>query len=662
MSTQFELAEAYTQLTVHGENKFASTMKRVRGQVETVGKSMDVMARTAQRMLLVGTGAMTLFVKMGADADQQYRKLQSVLTATGGAAGFTADELKKMAGDLQKVTAFEDDATVGAMAVLATFKSIKGDIFKRAITGAQDMATVMGTDLPSAVRTLGMALDNPAEGMTRLQRAGVSFSDSQKETIKSLVESGQVTKAQTVILDELASKFGGAALANGKTFTGQMTILKNKLGDLAEEIGSALFPVLTRLSGKLGELSDRVGTLSATQKDSVASWTIFGGSLLAIAATIPKVTTGIKGMLDMIILLGGRLLMAGPIALLIGGLSLLGAAWLTAKAKGEDFGETVLGLTEDITGLEMAQKKYREMQEGEKGFSDRERGVAAGKPDDIKRTIDKMKEERAAKVAEMGGMVELEGRMVSRNTSQDKQLEYDTLNIDVNRLDAAILRYSDMIEGANAQKSSNAWADRNTAMASKLAGMMPNWMTGAKANDIKDTAPGRGASALGQWIGGGMGGLSDMLGGGAKSTKGLGVGIAKAMADGMRKNDKDVIESFANAPLEGIMERLKKMRDEEERAAFQRMKPTDQMKALSGADEKTVARLLGMAEPKDRKTSNSVERVAFSELNAKLQEMANSKSDEQLKISRDNLKETGNVVKAIQNLPSQMPQVQFAWQ
>jgi hypothetical protein len=61
-----------------------------------------------------------------AEAEQTANKLDSVLRSTGGAAELSADQIKNLAAQLQRVTTFGDDATISAATLLATFTSIKG--------------------------------------------------------------------------------------------------------------------------------------------------------------------------------------------------------------------------------------------------------------------------------------------------------------------------------------------------------------------------------------------------------------------------------------------------------------------------------------------------------------------------------------------------------
>lgn len=203
----------------------------------------DTLKGIGQSMLAAfSVGALINFGKKAVQAyDEQaasIAKLESVLRSTGNAAGLTSEQLQSYASSLQKTTKFGDEATLNAMALLATFKSIKGDIFKQTIASAQDLATVIGTDLNGAVMQLGKALEAPEIGLTMLRRSGISFSTQQIEQIKALVAEGKKHEAQLVMLNEVQTQFGGAAKAAADTASGAWTKVKNAFGDLMEVIGS----------------------------------------------------------------------------------------------------------------------------------------------------------------------------------------------------------------------------------------------------------------------------------------------------------------------------------------------------------------------------------------------------------------------------------------
>jgi len=177
------------------------------------------------------------YIALASEQEDAERKLGSVLKATGEAAGFNLDQLKAMASGLQEVTRYGDEATMAGMAILATFKQVGSEAFERATLAAMDMSTVMKTDLKSSILQIGKALNDPAKGLTALSRAGVTFTKSQEDTIKTLQKSGQMMEAQSLILKELESQFGGSAKDAVKDFEGKMIQAKNALGDTKEEMG-----------------------------------------------------------------------------------------------------------------------------------------------------------------------------------------------------------------------------------------------------------------------------------------------------------------------------------------------------------------------------------------------------------------------------------------
>ena len=163
--------------------------------------------------------------------------LQATLRATGGAAGYNLEQLKKMASGMQAATTVGDDLIIGGMSILATFKQVRGEGFERASQAALDMSQIMKQDLKSSMVQIGKAVNDPIEGVSALTRVGVTFNEQQKEQIKTLQESGDMVGAQNIILKELETQFGGAAKAARETFGGAVKASQNALGDMKEEIG-----------------------------------------------------------------------------------------------------------------------------------------------------------------------------------------------------------------------------------------------------------------------------------------------------------------------------------------------------------------------------------------------------------------------------------------
>ena len=87
-------------------------------------------------------------------------------------------------------------------------------VFDRATAAAADLSAAGFGSMDGAAKMLGKALNDPEAGLTALGRAGVTFTDQQKEQIKTLVESGDTLGAQKIILGEVESQVGGTAAAS----------------------------------------------------------------------------------------------------------------------------------------------------------------------------------------------------------------------------------------------------------------------------------------------------------------------------------------------------------------------------------------------------------------------------------------------------------------
>ncbi len=193
------------------------------------------------------TAGLAASVKSAMDAQAVQAQLGAVLQSTGGKAGVTADMVNDLAAELQRLTAFEDDAIISAQSMLLTFTNIGKDVFPQATLAVADMAQAFGMDLQSAAVMLGKALNDPIEGVGALKRIGVSLTAEQEKMIERFVKLGKVSEAQKVILQELATEVGGSAKAFGQTFAGSLQRVRNMIGDVAERIGGAVLPKLETL-------------------------------------------------------------------------------------------------------------------------------------------------------------------------------------------------------------------------------------------------------------------------------------------------------------------------------------------------------------------------------------------------------------------------------
>jgi len=223
---------------------FKDKMQRLKDETANLEKTLSTVAKTSAVAFAGFSAAIGGTVAAYRKQEQAQLRTQSVLKATGFAAGITAKEVFGLAAEFQKVTTFGDEATIAGQNLLLTFKNIGKDVFPEVTEIMLDMSTAMDQDLKSSAIQLGKALNDPTVGMTALTRVGVTFSEEQKEMVKQLQASGDIMGAQKIILKELQSEFGGAAKAAAQG-TGAFLQLKNEVGDFLEGIGSRFAPILS---------------------------------------------------------------------------------------------------------------------------------------------------------------------------------------------------------------------------------------------------------------------------------------------------------------------------------------------------------------------------------------------------------------------------------
>jgi phage-related protein len=229
------------------------------------------------------------FIKAGAESEKISRVTGALIKSTGGAAQLSADQVGNLATKLSDLSGVDDELIQSSENILLTFTNIKdaagagNDIFSRTSAAALDMATVLGGDATASIQLLGKALNDPAEGLSKLTRAGVVFTDQQKEQIKTLQASGDVLGAQKVILDEVNKEFGGAAAAAADPFKRLSVVVDN----LKEAIGSALIPVLAPAAQGLANL------ITAHTADIAGALT---GALHAMGAACRFLEPGIRNV------------------------------------------------------------------------------------------------------------------------------------------------------------------------------------------------------------------------------------------------------------------------------------------------------------------------------------------------------------------------------
>jgi hypothetical protein len=293
-------------------------------EVEDVGKAIKKVGGS----ISVGLGApLALFGKESLKAFEEQEKavvlLDAALKSTGGTVKVSREEMLQFASDTQKSFDFADEDVINMQRTLLKFQSIHGQVFKDAEKVILDYATSTGEKLPEAAQTIGRALEDPVRGMNLLRRAGVTLTAAQQAVIKSLVETGQVAKAQSLLLKDLSEKVGGAAAAFAATDAGKFGIAINNLNDSMEKVGAIIAPVVTQVAEGISFLADKFNELPDGLKTAIVYAGLFVAALGPILFVVGTVVEGIGALVVAIGFIAPAFAIIGPI------LTVVGAAFAT---------------------------------------------------------------------------------------------------------------------------------------------------------------------------------------------------------------------------------------------------------------------------------------------------------------------------------------------
>lgn len=202
---------------------------------------------------LLGVGAAA--TTMALDAQKSADKLNAAFANMGDTSGKTLAQLNEQADRLGEATIFDDENIREAQATLLKFGAVSGEAFDRALEASSNFAAATGQDAASGANALGKALADPIAGLSRLQRQGIIFTDSQKEQIAAMVESGDTLGAQNLILGEFERRFGETNAVMQASPAGQTAQSLEDLANAGEDIGAILLPPLATLAQGLSGLA-----------------------------------------------------------------------------------------------------------------------------------------------------------------------------------------------------------------------------------------------------------------------------------------------------------------------------------------------------------------------------------------------------------------------
>jgi hypothetical protein len=253
-------------------SRMESKLDRVGAQMTTWGAGM--VAGSA----VVGVGLYKAAQAFDA-AEQNQRKFDSSIRNSSQTYSEGGKALSDYAQSLQQVTAADGDAIVGMQSVLIQFGLTEEQV-KTLTPLVVDLSRKMGVDLDDAAKAVGKSVDGSTGG---LRRYGISIDEADAKT-----------DAFGATVEGLRSTVGGFAEEEGKSFSGQIEIMKNNLGDIQESVGKGAIDVigglagaaaggakaLTEMNPALAESVGKIGAIGALTVGAVGGITVAAGQLI----------------------------------------------------------------------------------------------------------------------------------------------------------------------------------------------------------------------------------------------------------------------------------------------------------------------------------------------------------------------------------------------
>jgi hypothetical protein len=260
-----------------GALKAARDIGTVNSKVKGLSASAGRAGKVLGVGLVAGAGAGILLLQRNVDAgiaslrelEQMELATAAVIESTGGKAGVTAKQVRKLAEEQENLTTVDDKTVQAGQNMLLTFTGIGGDVFPMATKAMVDMGVAMnngsaeGLDLSKTAILIGKALNDPIKGVTALRKNGVALTEQQQKDIKSLVKQGKMREAQLIILKELGVEFGKAGEAAGKGAGAVERRFSDAVEGAQMALSEGLIPVIAEVQKEVTGLLADQGNLDA---------------------------------------------------------------------------------------------------------------------------------------------------------------------------------------------------------------------------------------------------------------------------------------------------------------------------------------------------------------------------------------------------------------
>ena len=244
MSNNMKNAGAAMTKTVKG---FAKTAVAVFASISAAAKLKEY----AQECVTAAKAQIEAETKL----ETVLKNVESIQIRGPNAAAKAANNLKKVASDIQRTGVIGDEVLLSGMQQLATFQ-LDDNTISTLSTGMADLlAQTKGlnasqSDAVSVANMIGKVMSGSTSALSRI---GITFTDEQAKLLKS----GDAMKRAATLAEVLQQNVGGVNKALAQTDQGKLQQAENTIGDLKEQIGMKLLPIIANIATKAVPLMEK---------------------------------------------------------------------------------------------------------------------------------------------------------------------------------------------------------------------------------------------------------------------------------------------------------------------------------------------------------------------------------------------------------------------
>lgn len=193
------------------------------------------------------SGSIGKAIDEASEAEQANFRLANSLKLVGGFSQQALDEFKALASELQRTTAFSDDAVLSAAGLAKGYQLTNAEV-KRLLPVAADLAAFLRTDLDTAAQSLARTFNG------ELDKALAKNIKGLKGLSEEQLNAGEAIKIIGERVKGTAAEFSG-------TFAGSLQQFRNSFNDVFEEFGTAIIQT-PELTASIRSLGTQFGALA----------------------------------------------------------------------------------------------------------------------------------------------------------------------------------------------------------------------------------------------------------------------------------------------------------------------------------------------------------------------------------------------------------------